>query len=48
MIIVLLGVVGYFYVWALVRPDHVKEIKKYFNSCLHFVKKCATIKDDQK
>lgn len=48
MIILILGIIGYFYVWALIRPDHTKQFKKYFNSRLHFVKKCATIKDDQK
>lgn len=48
MISMIFGVIGYFYVWALVRPDHVKEFKKYFKSRLTFVRKYDTIKDVQK
>jgi len=48
MIAVGLFLVLYIFSWALVRPDHRKEFKNYFNSRLHFAKKCATIKDDQK
>jgi hypothetical protein len=48
MIAVALFLVFYIFSWALVRPDHRKEFKNYLNSRLHFIKKCATIKDVQK